>query len=195
LLISGSFGALAGHLAQSLPGVHGSPGAFALVAMAATFGAATRATFTAIVFLFELTRDYNSILPLMLATVLAVLVASFLSRDSIMTEKLTRRGLRVPSDYLRRLRTTSVRGHDVRRPDRHCRACRRRRDASVQGARRIRWSTTPACVGSSAGRPAGGEWTDGAGQVIASSTSSRSLVRHGERRARAHARKQVDHLP
>ena len=109
LLISGSFGALAGHLAHSMPGVHASPGAFALVAMAATFGAATRATFTAIVFLFELTRDYNSILPLMLATVLAVLVASFLSRDSIMTEKLTRRGLRVPSDYHADvLRTTSV---------------------------------------------------------------------------------------
>jgi CBS domain-containing protein len=77
--------------------------------MAATFGAATRATFTAIVFLFELTRDYNSILPLMLATVLAVLVASFLSHDSIMTEKLTRRGLRVPADYHADvLRTTPV---------------------------------------------------------------------------------------
>ena len=45
----------------------------------------------------------------MLATVLAVLVASSLSRDSIMTEKLTRRGLRVPSDYHADiLRTTSV---------------------------------------------------------------------------------------
>jgi CBS domain-containing protein len=49
--------------------------------------------------MFELTRDYNAILPLMLATVLATLVASALMRDSIMTEKLTRRGLRVPSDY------------------------------------------------------------------------------------------------
>jgi CBS domain-containing protein len=109
LLISGCFGALLGHLAQSVPGVHVSPGAVALVAMAATFGAATRATFTSIVFLFELTRDYNSILPLMLATVLAVLVASSFTRESIMTEKLTRRGLRVPSDYHADvLRTTSV---------------------------------------------------------------------------------------
>jgi CIC family chloride channel protein len=109
LLISGCFGALAGHLAQSVPGVHASVGAFALVAMAATFGAATRATFTSIVFLFELTRDYNAILPLMLATVLAVLVASSFSSDSIMTEKLTRRGLRVPSDYHADiLRTTTV---------------------------------------------------------------------------------------
>ncbi len=110
LLISGCFGALFGHLAQSVPGVHASIGAFALVAMAATFGAATRATFTSIVFLFELTRDYNAILPLMLATVLAVLVASSVSRESIMTEKLTRRGLRVPSDYHADiLRTTDVR--------------------------------------------------------------------------------------
>ena len=42
-----------------------SPSAFALVAMAATFGAATRAPFAAIVFVFELTRDYDAILPLM----------------------------------------------------------------------------------------------------------------------------------
>ncbi len=110
LLISGSFGALLGRLAASIPGVHVSPGAFALVAMAATFGAATRAPFASIVFLFELTRDYQAILPLMLATVIAHLLATTLARDSIMTEKLTRRGLRVPSEYHADvLRTTSVR--------------------------------------------------------------------------------------
>ena len=42
--------------------------------MAATFGAATRPPFAAIVFVFELTRDYDAILPLMLATVLAEIV-------------------------------------------------------------------------------------------------------------------------
>ena len=68
-------------------------GAFALVAMAATFGAATRAPFAAIVFVFELTRDYDAILPLMLATVLAELVARATLADSLMTEKLARRGL------------------------------------------------------------------------------------------------------
>ncbi|HYL51549.1 MAG TPA: chloride channel protein, partial [Acidimicrobiia bacterium] len=99
LLISGSFGALLGHAAAHVPGADVSPGAFALVAMAATFGASTRATFASIVFVFELTRDYNAILPLMLATVIAGLVAAALMGDSIMTEKLTRRGLRVPSDY------------------------------------------------------------------------------------------------
>jgi chloride channel protein, CIC family len=100
LLVSAGYGALVGHGVASLfPGLHVSPGGFAVVAMAATFGAATRATFTAIVFVFELTRDYDVILPLMLASVLADLVAAAVMRDSIMTEKLTRRGLRVRTEY------------------------------------------------------------------------------------------------
>src|SRR4029453_15910348 len=73
--------------------------AFAVVAMAATFGAATQATFTAIVFVFELTRDYEVILPLMLATVIADLVYSAVNEDSLMTEKLRRRGLRTGRHY------------------------------------------------------------------------------------------------
>ena len=100
LLISAGYGSLFGAAVTHLfPGLDVSPGAFAVVAMAATFGAATRATFTAMVFVFELTRDYDVILPLMLATVIADLVAGALMRDSIMTEKLTRRGLRVHTDY------------------------------------------------------------------------------------------------
>jgi CBS domain-containing protein len=67
--------------------------------MAATFGAATRATFTAIVFAFELTRDYRAILPIMLAAVIADLVAGALLDHGLMTEKLSRRGLHVPLDY------------------------------------------------------------------------------------------------
>jgi CIC family chloride channel protein len=67
--------------------------------MAATFGAATQATFTAIVFVFELTRDYDVILPLMLATVLADLVYSAVNSDSLMTEKLRRRGLNIGRHY------------------------------------------------------------------------------------------------
>lgn len=100
LLISASAGTLIGAgLNHVVPGAHVSPGTFAVVAMAATFGASTRATFTAIVFVFELTRDYQIILPLMLATVIADLVFSALSDDSIMTEKLTRRGLRIGRHY------------------------------------------------------------------------------------------------
>jgi len=100
LLVAGCFGSLFGALVNEVaPGLHLSAGAIALVAMAATFGAAARATFTAIVFAFELTRDYNSILPLMLAAVIADLVAAALLDHGLMTEKLARRGLRVPRHY------------------------------------------------------------------------------------------------
>jgi H+/Cl- antiporter ClcA len=80
-------------------GAHLSPGAFALVAMAAVFGAASRATFTFIVFAFEITHDYNAILPLMLACVIADMIALRYLPSSIMTEKLARRGLKVPGEY------------------------------------------------------------------------------------------------
>src|SRR5271170_5235372 len=79
--------------AQTLifPGAHLSPGAYALVAMDAVFGAASRATFAFIVFAFEITGDYNAILPLMLACVIADMIAIHYLPSSIMTEKLTRR--------------------------------------------------------------------------------------------------------
>lgn len=82
------------------PGAHLSPGAFALVAMGAVFGAASRATFSFIIFAFEITRDYNSVLPLMMVAVIADGIAMlFMPNSSIMTEKLARRGLRVHQDY------------------------------------------------------------------------------------------------
>ena len=81
------------------PGAHLSPGAYALVAMAAVFGAASRATFAFIVFAFEITRDYNAVLPLMLVCVIADLIALRYLPTSIMTEKLARRGLSVPGEY------------------------------------------------------------------------------------------------
>ncbi|MGE3618829.1 MAG: chloride channel protein [Acidimicrobiia bacterium] len=100
LLISAGFGTVVGDgLNQVLPGPDVALGAFAVVAMAATFGAATRATFTAIVFVFELTRAYDVVLPLMLASVVADLVCSAVNRDSLMTEKLRRRGLVVGRHY------------------------------------------------------------------------------------------------
>lgn len=85
---------------QVFPSAHLSPGAFALVAMGAVFGAASRATFSFIIFAFEITRDYNSVLPLMLVAVIADGVAMlFMPRSSIMTEKLARRGLHVHQEY------------------------------------------------------------------------------------------------
>lgn len=84
---------------QIVPSAHLSPAAYALVAMAAVFGAASRATFTFIIFAFEITHDYNSILPLMLVSVIADGIALPLMRNSVMTEKLARRGLRIHQEY------------------------------------------------------------------------------------------------
>ena len=95
--MGGIFAMVANHF---LPGAHLSPGAFALVAMGAVFAAASRATFTFIIFAFEITRDYNSVLPLMLVSVIADGIAMLLMpNSSIMTEKLARRGLHVHQDY------------------------------------------------------------------------------------------------
>jgi len=100
-----------------LPGVHLSPGAFALVAMAAVFGAASRATFTFIVFAFEITHDYNAVLPLMLCCVIADMIALRYLPSSIMSEKLARRGLKVPEEYeagiLKLVRVSEVMRKDV----------------------------------------------------------------------------------
>src|SRR5580698_3288313 len=82
------------------PAANLSAGAFALVAMGAVFGSASRATFTFIIFAFEITRDYNSVLPLMLVSVIADGIAMLLMpRASIMTEKLARRGLYIHQEY------------------------------------------------------------------------------------------------
>jgi H+/Cl- antiporter ClcA len=82
------------------PAANLSPGAFALVAMGAVFGSASRATFTFIIFAFEITRDYSSVLPLMLVSVIADGIAMLLMpRASIMTEKLARRGLYIHQEY------------------------------------------------------------------------------------------------
>jgi CIC family chloride channel protein len=72
----------------------GSWGAFAMVGMGAVFAGASRATLTSIVIIFELTGDYEFILPLMLACVVADAVAVLLSSQTIFTEKLKRKGIR-----------------------------------------------------------------------------------------------------
>ena len=82
-----------------VPGANLAPGAFALVAMGAVFGASARATFTFIVFAFEITRDYDAVLPLMLVSVIATAIAMRFLPHSIMTEKLARRGLKTHQDY------------------------------------------------------------------------------------------------
>ncbi len=81
------------------PTVTAPAGAYALVGMAAFFSGAAQAPVTAILILFEMTGDYRIVLPLMLATVISTLVSRILSRDSIYTLKLTRRGIRLEQGH------------------------------------------------------------------------------------------------
>jgi CIC family chloride channel protein len=100
-----------------VPGANLAPGAFALVAMGAVFGAAARATFAFIVFAFEITRDYNAVLPLMLVCVVADAIAIRFLPNSIMTEKLARRGLNTHQEYeaivLKQVRVREVMARDA----------------------------------------------------------------------------------
>lgn len=92
-------GLYAGAINHWMPSAELSSGAFALVAMAAVFGAASRAPFAFIIFAFEITRDFNAVLPLMLVVVVAYAVGLIFMKNSIMTEKLARRGMRVNQEY------------------------------------------------------------------------------------------------
>ena len=77
------------------PTIAVEPGAYGLVGMGAVFAAAAHAPITAILILFEMTRDYLIILPLMLAVVTSTYIARRLSIDSIYTLKVRRKGISI----------------------------------------------------------------------------------------------------
>jgi chloride channel protein, CIC family len=75
------------------------PALYSLVAMAAVFGGIARAPFTSIIFLFELSRNPNALLPLVVCCVVADGFVRLFSAESIMTGKLIKRGLIVRQEY------------------------------------------------------------------------------------------------
>ncbi len=91
-MLGSAYGAGVHHL---LPHLTAPAGTYGLVGMGAVFAAAARAPITAVIIIFELTGDYRIILPLMFAIALAAGVSSILSRDTIYTLKLRRRGIDV----------------------------------------------------------------------------------------------------
>jgi CIC family chloride channel protein len=95
-MLGSAFGQVVNHI---FPTVTAPAGAYALVGMAAVFSGAAQAPVTAILIMFEMTGDYRIILPLMLATVISTLVSRILSRDSIYTLKLSRRGIHLEQGH------------------------------------------------------------------------------------------------
>jgi len=70
--------------------------AFAMIGMGAMVGGGTGAVMTAVTMIFEMTRDYDVVMPMILAVAVSVGVRKLLSRESIYTLKLLHRGHAIP---------------------------------------------------------------------------------------------------
>jgi len=98
--IGGGLGATLGALAAlASPRLGIDPRIAGLVGMAAIFAGASRALLASVVFAFETTLQPLGLLPLLGGCSAAFLVSCLLMRNTIMTEKIARRGVRVPSEY------------------------------------------------------------------------------------------------
>lgn len=71
----------------------------ALMGMACAFGGASQALLASAVFACETTGQGNALIPLLACSAVSVWIVRLLGTTSIMTEKIERRGIRVPSQY------------------------------------------------------------------------------------------------
>ena len=120
LMIGAAFGSLFGQVTGDMwPGFGVAPGAFAVVGMAAVFAGAERAPMTTIMMIMEMSNEYSLILPLLLATVMAVLVSEVFQHESIYHVMLSRKGLSLmrlrETDLLQTITVKEVMGKEVPR--------------------------------------------------------------------------------
>lgn len=98
--IGGGLGAVVGGVMAALfPQIGIDVRIAALVGMAAMFAGSSRAMLASVIFAFETTRQPMGLLPLLSGCTAAYLVSCLLMKNTIMTEKIVRRGIRVPSEY------------------------------------------------------------------------------------------------
>ncbi|HEV8082570.1 MAG TPA: chloride channel protein [Chitinophagaceae bacterium] len=71
----------------------------ALTGMSAMFAGASRALLTSIIFALEVTGQSNALLPLLASSTASYFISFFLMENTIMTEKITRRGVKTPHSY------------------------------------------------------------------------------------------------
>ena len=84
LFVGAMLGGLVGSAAHHLfPAVTAGPGAYALVGMGAAFAGIIRTPLTSVIMIFELTRDYSIIVPLMIANLISFLISYQLQREPI----------------------------------------------------------------------------------------------------------------
>ena len=105
--LGGAYGVV---LTMLFPSLTISPPAYAVAGMAGVIGGSTGAAMAAIVMIFEMTLDYNVIIPMTITVALSFGIRKFLVRESIYTLKLARRGHNMPESlqadyhYMRRAR-------------------------------------------------------------------------------------------
>ena len=109
-MVGGAFGSIVPDL---LPGTTADSGAYATVGMAAVFAGAARAPITSVLILFEMTRDYGIMLPLMTSVTVATVASQLMSSGTIYSIKLARRGIHLeedpePVNLLRALRVSDA---------------------------------------------------------------------------------------
>ena len=97
LFMGATLGAAFGGFVTMIGPVHGvDPVTCAIIGMAAMVGGGTGAAMTAVTMIFEMTRDYDIIMPIIVAVALAIGVRRLLSRENIYTIKLVTRGHVIP---------------------------------------------------------------------------------------------------
>jgi CIC family chloride channel protein len=93
-MLGGAIGTVAHHL---LPGYTASPGAYALVGMGALFAGIVRAPMTSVLMIFEMTRDYAVIVPLMIANMTSLFIASRFQKEPVYEALAHQDGIKLPT--------------------------------------------------------------------------------------------------
>jgi len=92
-MLGGSLGTVAHNL---FPAFVAAPGTYALVGMGAAFAGIVRAPMTSVVMIFEMTRDYAVIVPLMIANLVSFFISSRLQREPIYEVLAQQDGIHLP---------------------------------------------------------------------------------------------------
>ena len=98
LFMGAMLGGIVGHVAHGLSPAHvANPGAYALVGMGTAFAGIVRAPMTSVVMIFEITRDYAVIVPLMISNLVSFFISSRLQRQPIYEVLARQDGIHLPS--------------------------------------------------------------------------------------------------
>ena len=92
-MLGGAVGTLAHH---TFPAYTATSGAYALVGMGTVFAGIVRAPMTSVVMIFETTRDYAVIVPLMISNLVSFFVSSRLQREPIYNALAFQDGIHLP---------------------------------------------------------------------------------------------------